>query len=106
MNWLWLPLIFVAAPLGADPDSPLAGWYRSLRTSHGVTCCDVSDCRPVTARRTADGWEIVIYKDDRHEVWEAVPPVAVLRRENPTGGPVACRSLQLGTRCFVPPPEF
>ena len=49
-----------APPDGVDPGSPLAQWYRSLRTPDtGVSCCSVADCRPVQARQVEDHWEVL-----------------------------------------------
>jgi hypothetical protein len=86
-------------PSNADPTSPLGRWFRSLMVpSTGSSCCSVADCRPVEARLAGDRWEV--RADDG---WLAVPPEAVLRRDNPDGRPVAC--LHSGViRCFVPPP--
>jgi hypothetical protein len=85
-------------PQGADPNSALGLWYRSLTQPYtGYTCCSLADCRPVEARLAADGWEI--RADGR---WLAVPHWIVLKRDNPDGRPIAC--LHAGhILCFVPP---
>ena len=87
---------------GDYPDSPLRDWYRSLKQpGTGVSCCDISDCRPVEARTAGDHWQALI--GDR---WLDVPPEKVLKaRDNPTGSAVACY-IQ-GTQdvywfCFLP----
>jgi hypothetical protein len=86
-----------APPDGADPNSPLGVWYRSLQAPDGKSCCSIADCRPIDARLVGEHWEI------RTEMgWQEVPPDRVLRWENPDGRPIACRSLGL-VLCFVPP---
>ena len=86
-------------PTGADPNSPLGLWYRSLTAPYsGMSCCSVSDCRPVEARLVDDRWEVRSV-----DAWVAVPPWAVLKRENPDGRPIACL-FRGGILCFVPPP--
>ena len=95
-----------APPEGADLNSPLAQWYRSLQTPQGMSCCDMADCRPVRARQVADDagghWEIFVGEEGQPKIWEAVPPDRVLRHNNEDGRPIACR---FGGRilCFVPP---
>lgn len=99
----------VAAPPqpGSEDANIMAGhgeWVHSLRSAAGVSCCDESDCRPVEARATSEGWQ-VRWRPGQLEgaptEWTPVPPEAVLARENPVGMPVAC---WYGGRvaCFVP----
>jgi hypothetical protein len=85
-------------PQGANPNSPLGLWYRSLTQPYnGRSCCSVADCRPVEARLAGDGWEIRVGGR-----WLAVPRWNVLKRENLDGRPIAC--LHAGyILCFVPP---
>ncbi len=87
-----------APPAGSDPNSPMAAWYRSLKTPNGGSCCSEADCRPVDARQTASGWEI----SNGLGKWDPVPPDRVLRRDNEDGRPIVCI---FGGRilCFVPP---
>jgi hypothetical protein len=51
-----------APPDGADPNSPLGIWYRSLRVPDtGQSCCSVSDCRPVdSAWIEGDHWRACV----------------------------------------------
>jgi len=90
-----------APPDKADP--ALATWFRSLKAPNGTACCAVADCRRVTHRVTANGYEVKI--DGK---WVAVPWERVLRQtDNPTGDAVVCRVP--GTTlilCFVRPPEM
>ena len=70
-------------PLGADPNSPLGLWFRSLTQPYsGRSCCSIADCRPVEARLAGDGWEIRVGGR-----WLAVSQLAVLKRDNPNGRP-------------------
>lgn len=84
--------------------APHAEWVRGLRSIYNVPCCDSSDCRPVEARATNNGWQ-VRWRPGQLEgapiEWTDVPEEAVLARENPVGVPVAC---WFGGRvaCFVP----
>jgi hypothetical protein len=87
-----------AQPDGADPNSPLGSWYRSLRSPDGVSCCSIADCRPIDARLVAEHWEILVPEFG----WQVVPADRVLKRENPDGRPIACRSYGR-VLCFVPP---
>ena len=93
------PFALAAPPEGADPSSPMASWYRSLKTPAGTSCCSIADCRPVRARLAGDHWEI---RDSTSDVWQTVPPEVILRRENADGRPVACR-MGVKILCFVPP---
>jgi len=90
--------VLAAAPDGADPNSPLATWYRSLQTQDGKSCCSIADCRPMDARLVGDHWEILVPGTG----WEVVPNDRVLNRDNPDGRPIACRSLGQ-VLCFIPP---
>jgi hypothetical protein len=87
-----------APPDGADPNSPLGTWYRSLQSPEGNSCCSIADCRPIDARLIGDRWEILVPEMG----WQVVPPDRVLNRENPDGRPIACRSFG-HVLCFVPP---
>jgi hypothetical protein len=93
------PMPLVAAPPdGADPNSPLGTWYRSLKVPDtGQNCCGVADCRPVDAAWIeGDRWRTRI--GDR--VID-IPPDRVLSRENPDGRGILCRSVW-EVLCFVP----
>lgn len=90
---------YAAPPINADPNSTESKWYRSLRQPFtGYGCCDQSDCRPVRAHFTKDGWEIEV-----NGFPMLVPEDKILYdREHPAGQAVACI---VGGRvyCFVPP---
>jgi hypothetical protein len=90
-----------APPPGADPNDPMAIWFRDLmRPDTNTSCCDSSDCRRVVARMTPAGWDARI-----GNAWLPVPPDRVLHQNNPTGEAVACYLPSLGIICFVPPPQ-
>jgi hypothetical protein len=91
--------VVAAPPDGADPNSPLGNWYRSLKVpGTGQSCCNVTDCRPVdSAWIEGDRWHARI--GDR--VID-IPANRVLRRENPDGRGILCRSVW-AVLCFVPP---
>ncbi len=93
---------FAAPPLGADLNSPLAMWYRSLNNAKGENCCSVADCRrPYAWTRIDDVYQVQMVA---HTPWLRVPPENVLRRENEAGDAVACVVGGV-VRCFVPVPE-
>ena len=84
-----------------------AEWYRSLQTPVGGSCCSMTDCQPTEYRVGPDGYEVWIDQRFPHVTaarWETVPPGALLRRENPTGGAVACYRWNR-VLCFIPPSE-
>jgi len=88
-------------PAGADP--ALRPWFESLKQpGSGVSCCSISDCRPVQYRLAPDGYEALIDSG-----WIQVPKDRVLHnKQNPLGRAVLCRSPASGTIfCFVPGPE-
>jgi hypothetical protein len=96
------PRITVAEP-PADADPALRPWFESLKQpGTGVSCCSISDCRPVQYRLANDGYEALIDSG-----WIHVPEDRVLRHQpNPLGRAVLCRSPASGTIfCFVPGPE-
>lgn len=98
-----------APPAPGSEDAQILGphgeWVRSLTVpGSDSSCCDESDCRPVEARTTARGWQVRWRPGQLPGApteWTDVPPGSVLRRENPTGTPVACW-YDNRVRCFVP----
>jgi hypothetical protein len=91
-----------APPDGADPDSPIGQWFKSLRQPDtGLICCSIADCRPIEYRIAVDHYEVAI--DGR---WVSVPPEKVVHRENPTGHAILCRGPASSVIfCFVPAHE-
>jgi hypothetical protein len=92
-----------AAHEGMDP---LAAWYRSVTTVDGKSCCSMRDCGPVEARLKESRWEVLIQPYEGGARWVEVPDRAVLRRENPDGRPIVCRTPNGFIRCFVPPADI
>jgi hypothetical protein len=85
-----------APPPDADPT--YAPWFRSLKIPGTIiSCCDLSDCRPVEYRESADHYQVLW-----HDRWLDVPPDRVLRRDNPTGSAQACIVGDGTVLCFVP----
>lgn len=103
---------YAAPPAGADPNSPLAVWLRSMRDVRGVGCCDSADCRRTAIRPTDSGQvEAWIGKeqfgDAAPDEWRLVPAVELRSREDrPPGvrgawicfyaGRVACADIEGG----------
>lgn len=86
-------------PPGADPNSEIARWFKSLKSNKGLTCCDVSDCRRVEARLVNGYYEALI-----DEQWWRVPDDVIANVRNPIGEYIACYSYYEPTR--DPPPHF
>lgn len=90
-----------APPEGANPDSPIAKWYKSLSLPNGNNCCSIADCRQVTYRFGKNDYQVLI--DNK---WVDVPNKVVLHnKENITGSAVACYQFDSGVPeilCFVP----
>ena len=95
-----------APPPNANPDSAMSGWYQSLRSPEtGAQCCSSADCRNVEYRIRGDHYEAFMDKPtfggDAPDAWIRVPDGVVIRRDNPTGGAVACW-WGSAIKCFVP----
>ena len=86
-------------PPGADPNSEIGKWFKSLKSNKGLPCCDVSDCRRVEARLVNGYYEALI-----DEQWARVPDEVITNVGNPIGQYVACYSYYEATR--DPPPHF
>jgi hypothetical protein len=94
----------VGIAMAHEGTDPLAVWYRSLTTADGKSCCSMHDCAPAEARMKEGRWEVLILPYDASNArWVAVPDRAVLRRENPDGRPILCRTPNGFIHCFVPP---
>lgn len=91
--------------------APYGDWVRGLTnpvTNQG--CCDLSDCRVVTARVQGNHYQAFIgrdaFGDSAPEQWLDVPDEVVLHGgDNPVGLPIACwranrRPLLNGFFCF------
>lgn len=102
----------VAVPMTAMPAPPenadpaLAPFFRSLKQpGTSISCCDISDCRPVKTRFHGDSLQVFIpAKDFQQGIddWVNVPPGKMLTpRENPTGEPIACWNKWIGVLCYL-----
>src|SRR5439155_17323042 len=67
------------------------------------SCCSMHDCAPAQARMKDDHWEVLVVPWEVEPRWVAVPEEAILRRDNPDGRPIVCRTPNGFIRCFVPP---
>jgi hypothetical protein len=72
-------------PEGADPNSEIARWFRSLKSKQGALCCDISDCRRVEARSLNGHYQALI-----DNLWSQVPDEIVVNVKNPTSSYIAC----------------
>src|SRR3569833_2223997 len=109
---LVFPAFAMAVP-PPDADMTFAPWYKGLTipqngsTSAGLSCCDVSDCRPVQYRTSGDHFEAFVDtktfpNQSAPNKWLTVPDNTVLKpKDNPTGEAVLC-FFQGAVRCFVP----
>jgi len=93
----------IAAAEAHEGDDALAAWYRSLTTTEGKSCCSERDCAVAEARLKDDHWEVYIVPYEGDPKWVRVPERALLRRENPDGRPILCRTPNGYIRCFIPP---
>jgi hypothetical protein len=105
-----LASILVPAAPPEAPDPQLTEWFQSLRQpGTGTSCCDLSDCRPVGARVSADGYEVLLTPGAfpvAEERWVSVPPHVILQgKDNPIGRAVVCWTPSKGVLCFVRPTE-
>lgn len=96
-------------PAGVDLNSPEAHWFQALRQpKNGASCCDVADCRKVTARTAGDHWEFyadpAVFGSNGDDQWHVIPESKWLRgKDNPTGETVVCWDPRLGVLCAVKP---
>ena len=89
-----------APPVGADPNSPMARWYRGLKMpGNGHSCCDVSDCRPTQARQVNGGWQALA----EDGVWLDIPPQLIIEDTVHPGGSAVMCQINHTVLCFVPP---
>lgn len=93
-----------APPENADPT--LAPFFHGLKQPDtGMSCCDVSDCRPVNIRVHENRLQVFIDRKSFSggtDAWVDVPPEKMLKpRPNPTGQPIACWSELYGVMCFL-----
>src|SRR5258708_15119277 len=99
-----LPIVAQAFDNGqhenADPN--VRAWFKSVRSPHGVPCCDISDGHRTAFEMRPDGYYVPIEGE-----WRQVPPEAIVYNAgNPVGEAVVWYVRQspgaLFIRCFVP----
>ena len=97
-----LPLSHSQAAPPPNTDMSLAPWFNSLQQpGSGISCCSVADCRRTDSRYAGDHYEAFV-----DEQWRAVPPGAVVeRQDNPTGHAVVCYTPARGIMCFIKAPD-
>lgn len=106
MRWLVLLLLvspaFAEPPPGADP--ALAPFFKSLRQpDSNISCCDISDCRPVKTRHVNGRLQVFIGPQFPYSPndWRDVPDDAVIRGvANQVGELIACY-FSREVRCFL-----
>lgn len=108
---VWAVFAWAAPPPGAN--GQFGDWFRSLKQpENGISCCDVSDCRPVEYRVGKDGYEVLITPHTHGQLgvtewmWVPVPPEKTIFTTNPTGSAVVCWTPYSGVLCFVRPVEI
>lgn len=95
------------APLNLTPEQ--RSWFKSVRSPHGVPCCDISDGHRTDYEPRNDGlyWIPDPIHLDLPRQWISVPPEAVVYNAgNPIGEAVVWYVQQgpdsVYIRCFVP----
>jgi hypothetical protein len=100
-------LAFDNGQWGDVPDN-VRSWFKSVRSLHGVPCCDISDGHRTDYDIRADGYWIPIPEaPPSKDNWMLVPPEAVVYNAgNPIGEAVVWYVRQGNNsyyiRCFVP----
>jgi hypothetical protein len=85
---------------GVDPN--VRSWFKSVRSPHGVPCCDIADGHRTSYDMRPDGYYVPIEGQ-----WRPVPPEAIVYNAgNPVGEAVVWYVRQgpdsVYIRCFVP----
>ncbi len=102
----WQPRLDRMSP---NEQGRVKGWFKSVRSPHGVPCCDWADGHPTEAEPRKDN--LYWIPDPIHlgepRQWISVPPEAVIYDAgNPIGEPVVWWVMQgsdsIYIRCFVP----
>lgn len=107
-------------PSGADRNSPLSKWFRTLNipdSNPPISCCDDSDCRVVPAKFEDGKWFAFLSHQTHKDapspgIWIPIPEFRIVQdKQHPSGSAVLCwmstgpnsARLGVGTLCFVPP---
>jgi len=83
----------------------IRSWFKSVRNSHGIPCCDIADGHRTDYDIRPDGYYIPVpWAPPGKENWEKVPPQAVIYNAgNPVGEAVVWYVEESEyIRCFVP----
>jgi hypothetical protein len=88
-------------------DPKIRDWFKSVRSPHGIPCCDIADGHTTTWRKSEkEGFE---YEVPIEGEWQVVPPEAIVNNaRNPTGESIVWYVRQYTDRgswyirCFVP----
>ena len=99
-----LPYAAAAFDNGQYKDVPdnIRNWFKSVRSPHGVPCCDIADGHRTEYDMRSDGYWVPI-----EGKWQQVPPESIVYNAgNPVGEAIVWYVRQ-GTstyyiRCFVP----
>ena len=87
-----------------NADPKIRQWFKSVRSPHGIPCCDIADGRRTVWRAAPippGGYEVFVDGE-----WLPVPPEAiVLGANNPTGDSIVWMTPSRTVRCFVLAPE-
>lgn len=105
---LLAPLLFIGAEARAvdrgqygDVPEEIRSWFKSVRSPHGVPCCDISDGHRTDYDMREDAYWVPI-----DGTWMQVPKEALVQHAaNPTGGAVVWYTKygeRIIIRCFVP----
>lgn len=85
----------------ADVSPSVRAWFKSVKSQHGVPCCDIADGHRTDYDMRKDQYWVPINGN-----WMPVPPDAVLDTVgNPVGDAVVWYSIygeHVVIRCFVP----
>ncbi len=87
-------------------------WFKDVRSSQGVPCCDIADGHPTAMDHRSDGYYIPDPRDSTQE-WLKVPEEALTRQKiNPIGVATVWyviyppgTTVEVYIRCFVAEPE-
>jgi hypothetical protein len=103
--------IILAFALVGHAETNKGAWFKSLtQPGTGVSCCDVSDCKPTASEWRGDQWWAIL-----RGKWTPIPPDKVLKQVSILEDAVLCASQPADyygsgheadpvIYCFSPPP--
>src|SRR5215475_14741722 len=85
-----------------DVPDHIRSWFKSVRSPHGVPCCDIADRHRTDYDMRPDGYWVPIKGE-----WRRVPPEAIVYNAGNPVGEAVVWYVQQGAntyyiRCFVP----